>query len=195
AWIAAGAPAVAQQNRLMYHLLDRLKIQHKLALLCSAFLLPIAFLTYLFVAQTEKEAAVAAKEVEGSTYFAALKTELRTLIALSQGTASPADLAKAQAEVLTLDRAAAEAMAATDAALAMAAADRQTPEMTVRFLTRKGELTAALSGVDGDIASGERGNRDGTMKPALDAGYRELAVRSAAYAKLLEALAAPGGQL
>ena len=68
--------------------------------------------------------AVAAKEVEGSTYFAALKTELRTLIALSQGTASPADLAKAQAEVLTLDRAKAETMAATDAAAKAAEAVR-----------------------------------------------------------------------
>jgi hypothetical protein len=84
--------------------LDRLKIQHKLAVLCSAFLLPIAFLTYLFIAETEKQVTFALKEVEGTTYVAALSTELRTLIALSQGTASPADLAKAQAEVAKLDR-------------------------------------------------------------------------------------------
>src|SRR5713101_799057 len=104
--------------------LDRLKIQHKLAVLCSAFLLPIAFLTYLFIAETEKEVSFAAKELEGTAYVAALCTELRTLIALSQGTASPADLAKAQAEVARLDRDKAEAMNATEAAANAAEAVR-----------------------------------------------------------------------
>ena len=79
--------------------LDRLKIEHKLAVLCSAFLLPIIFLTYLFIAETEKQVTFALKEVEGSSYVATLATELRTLIALSQGTTSLADLAK----VLTLE--------------------------------------------------------------------------------------------
>ncbi len=249
--------------------LDRLKIEHKLAVLCSAFLLPIIFLTYLFIAETEKQVTFAAKEREGTTYVAALGTELRTLIALSQGTASPADLAKAQAEVAKLDRDKAEATNATasaakaaeavraaqalpkdapiaaydpaidavldhiatvadganltvdpeldsfysedlatvkmpavvvaasrvlDAALAIVAVERPTPEMTVRFLTRKGERTAALRGLDGAITSAERGNRDGTVKPALDAAYRELIGRSAAYGKLLDSPAALGGQ-
>jgi len=38
----------------MRRLINRLKIQHKLALLCSAFLLPIGFLIFLLVAHTEK---------------------------------------------------------------------------------------------------------------------------------------------
>src|SRR6266478_370148 len=96
--------------------LERFKIQHKLWVLCSAFLLPIAFLTYLFIAETEKEVSFAAKELEGTAYVAALGTELRTLIALSQGTALPADLAKAQAEVAKLDRDKAEEMNAADSA-------------------------------------------------------------------------------
>src|SRR5260370_10175089 len=96
--------------------LDRLKIEHKLAVLCSAFLLPIGFLTYLFIAETEKEVSFALQELEGTSYVAALGTELRTLIALSQGTASPADLANAQSEGLKLDRDKAEAMTAADSA-------------------------------------------------------------------------------
>jgi methyl-accepting chemotaxis protein len=248
--------------------LDRLKIEHKLAVLCSAFLLPIIFLTYLFIAETEKQVTFALKEVEGSSYVATLATELRTLIALSQGTTSLADLAKAQSEVLKQDRDKAEAMnvvepaakaaeavraaqalpkdspaaaydpaidavighiakvadgaglsidpaldsfhtedlatenmpaavvAASrvlDAALPIVATDQPTPEMTVRFLTRKGERTAALRGLADSVTSAERGNRDGTVKSALEASYGELMARSAAYGKLLDSLAA-GGQ-
>src|SRR5438128_6960114 len=216
--------------------LDRLKIEHKLAVLCSAFLLPIIFLTFLFIAETEKEVSFAIKELEGTTYVAALSIELRRLIALSEGAASLADLAKAQAEVAKLDRDKAEAMNATDsaakaaealhaaqalpkdapiaaydpaidavldhiakvadganltidpeldsfysedlatakmpavmvaatrvldAALAIVAVEQPSPEMTVRFLTRKGERAAALRGVDGAGTSAEPGNRDG----------------------------------
>jgi methyl-accepting chemotaxis protein len=248
--------------------LDRLKIEHKLAVLCSAFLLPIIFLTYLFIAETEKQVTFALKEVEGSSYVAALATELRTLIALSQGTTSLADLAKAQSEVLKQDRDKAEAMNVVDpaakaadavraaqalpkdspaaaydpaidavlghiakvadgaglnidpdldsfhtedvatenmpavvvaasrvldAALAIVATDQPTPEMTVRFLTRKGERAAALKGLAGAVTSAERGNRDGTVKAALETAYGELMARSAAYGKLLDSLAA-GGQ-
>src|SRR5438270_6928277 len=248
---------------------DRLKIEHKLAVLCSAFLLPIIFLTYLFIAETEKEVSFAASELEGTTYVAALGAELRTLLALSQGTTTPADLARAQSEVLKLDRDKAEAMNAVDsatkaaeavraaqalpkdtpaaaydpaidavldhiakvadgaglstdpdldsfhsedlvtgkmpavviaasrvldAALTIIATEQPTPEMTVRFLTRKGERSAALKGLGDAMTSAERGNRDGTVKPALEAAYHDLMDRSGAYGKLLDSLAAPGGQ-
>src|SRR5580692_2671983 len=84
--------------------LDRLKIEHKLAVLCSAFLLPIIFLTYLFIAETEKQVTFALKEVEGSSYVA--------------------DLAKAQSEVLKQDRDKAEAMNVVDPAAKAADAVR-----------------------------------------------------------------------
>ena len=248
----------------MRFFLDRLRIQHKLLVLCSTFLLPIAFLTYLFIAETEKEISFALKELDGTAYVAALSTELRTLIALSQGTATPADLAKAQSEVLRQDRDKAESMNAAnaaakaaeavraaqplpsgapraaydpaidavlehlatvadgagltidpdldsfhtedlatemipamvaassralDAALALVATDQPTPEMTVRFLTRKGERVAAYRGLATAVAAAERGNRDGTVEPALGAAYREQLARSGAYGKLLDSLA------
>ena len=248
-------------------MIERMKIQYKLAVLCSAFLLPVGFLTYLFIAQTEKDVTFAAKELEGSAYFAALRAEENALIALSQGRAAPADTAKAQAEVQRLDAAEAATMNATesaakaaeavhaalalpagsppgaygaavdavldhiarvedgsnltldpdldsfysqdialvkmpavvaaagralDAALAMIATDQPTPEMTVTFLTRKGDLATALGGVDGDVTAGERGNPDATMKPTLDPSYTRLVAQAAANTKVLDAVGAAG---
>ena len=85
---------------------------------------------------------------------------------------------------------------ALDAALPMAAADRPGPELTARLLTRKGELSAAISGVGRDVAAGQRGNPDGTMKPALDSPHREFDARATEYLGLLAALASPSpGQI
>ena len=219
----------------MRRLINRLKIQHKLALLCSAFLLPIGFLIFLLVAHTEKDVSFAARELQGIAYIAALKTELEHVVALAYGSGSSADLASAQAGVLRfdaegVDSAAAAAKAAEavrdaqrlpkgstimayepafsavldhisrvadgsnltldpvldsfyvqdlvtekipalvvaatralSAALAIAASDHPSPEVTVQFLTRKGELAAVLNAVDADLTAGQRGNRDGTM--------------------------------
>jgi methyl-accepting chemotaxis protein len=80
---------------------------------------------------------------------------------------------------------------ALDAALPMAAAERPGPELTARLLTRKGELTAAIAGVDRDITAGARGNPDGTMKSALAAPHRQFAARTAEYSRLLTAVASP----
>jgi methyl-accepting chemotaxis protein len=251
----------------MRRLINRLKIQHKLALLCSAFLLPIGFLTFLFVVDTEKDVSFAAKELQGIAYLAALKAELEHVVALAYGAGSSADLASAQAGVLSFDRlqpegvnsAAAAAKAAEavrdaqrlpkgstilayepafsavldhisrvaddsnltldpvldsfyvqdlvtekipalvvgvtralGAALEIAASDHPSPEMTVQFLTRKGKLAAVLNAVDADLIAGQRGNRDGTMKPAFDTLYAEVANRGAAYMQLLDELASPG---
>jgi methyl-accepting chemotaxis protein len=246
--------------------LDGLSIRHKLAVLCSAFLLPIGFLTYLFITQTEKDIAFARKEAEGATYFRALGRELAAVIALSHGTGSFDAVARAQSAVAALDAeyaarmdamAAAEkataeleglstltpqsppeaydpaidavldhisrvqdgsnltldpdidsyyaqdlvtvklpalvvaASRALDAALPMAAADRAGPEGAARLLTRKGELTAAISGADNDVAAGLRGNADGTMKPALLAPHREFVARAIRYLTVLAALVSP----
>ena len=243
---------------------DGLPIRHKLAVLCSAFLLPIGFLTYLFVAQTEKDITFARKELEGSTYFRALRSELSTIIAVSHGIASIDDLTRAQSAVAALDTAHAARMDAVvpaekaaaavralrslpprsppeayeptidavlehiarvqdesnltldpdidsyyaqdlvtvklpafvvaasralAAGLPMAAAERPTPELTARLLTRKGELAAAIAGIERNITAGERGNYDGTMKPALGLPHREFAARTAEYSRLLAALA------
>ena len=245
---------------------DGLTIRHKLAVLCSAFLLPIGFLTYLFVAQTEKDITFAQKELEGSAYFRALRSELSAIIAVSHGTASIDDLVRAQSAVAALDTAYAARMDAVvqaekaaagvralgslpprsppeayepaievvlehiarvqdesnltldpdidsyyaqdlvtvklpafvvaasralAAGLPMTAAERPTPELTARLLTRKGELAAAIAGVDRNITAGERGNLDGTMKGALGAPHREFAVRTETYSRLLTALASP----
>lgn len=251
----------------MRRLINRLKIQHKLALLCSAFLLPIGFLIFLLVAHTEKDVSFAARELQGIAYIAALKTELEHVVALAYGSGSSADLASAQAGVLRFDRIQAEgvdsaaaaakaaeavrdaqrlpkgstimayepafsavldhisrvadgsnltldpvldsfyvqdlvtekipalvvaATRALSAALAIAASDHPSPEVTVQFLTRKGELAAVLNAVDADLTAGQRGNRDGTMKPALDTPDAEVANRGAAYMQLLDGLASPG---
>ena len=103
---------------------DGLTIRHKLAVLCSAFLLPIGFLTYLFVAQTEKDITFARKELEGSTYFRALRSELSAIIAVSHGTASIDDLTRAKSAVATLDTAYAARMDAVVPAEKAAAAVR-----------------------------------------------------------------------
>ncbi len=246
-----------------------LKIQHKLALLCSMFLLPVGFLIYLFVAQTEKDVTFAAKELEGSEYFAVLRSELSALIDLSQGATGGAEaLRTAQAAVQRFDLAKAARMnaetAATqateavraslalpkggpmdafdgaidtvsdhiakvedgsnltldpdldsyytqdfvtvklpalaiassrtiDAATAILAATTPTPEQTVHLLAHKGEYTGALAGLEGDISSGERGNPDGSLKPAIDPAYTDLARKAAAYGKLLDALSVDEG--
>ena len=88
----------------MRRLINRLKIQHKLALLCSAFLLPIGFLTFLLVANTQKDVSFAAEELQGIAYIAALKSELEHVVALAYGAGSSADLASAQAGVLSFSK-------------------------------------------------------------------------------------------
>ena len=244
-----------------------LKIQQKLIVLCSAFLIPIGFLAYLFITQTEKDVTFAAKELEGSAYFNALRLEMTAIIALSQGTATAADVGRAQEAVLRFDADKAADMSATDsagkaaeavradlklpagsaadahdpaldavsdhiakvedgsnltldpdldsfysqdfvtvkmpavviaasraltAARPMMGGEAPTPETTVAFLTHKGEFVTALSGLDGDIASGERGNPDGSLKPAIDAAYADFVAKSAAYTGLLDAITATG---
>jgi methyl-accepting chemotaxis protein len=247
--------------------LDGLTIRHKLAVLCSTFLLPIGFLTYLFIAQTQKDVAIASAELQGSRYISALRGELAAAIAAWNGTASSDDLARAQAAVRQLDAEQATAMnaetaaawaakavdavrqrfddrdaalfdaaidavldhigkvqdgsgltldpdldsyyaqdlatvktpvlvvsasRALDAALPHAAADHPGPEMTALLLTRKGAFRTAVTGLRADLAAGQRGNRDGTMRPALDPPFRALAAQSEHYLGLLDALTAPG---
>ena len=74
---------------------------------------------------------------------------------------------------------------------AMLSTDQPSADATVAFLTAKGAVTSALSGAEGDIASGERGNPDASMKPALDGDFAALSAKTNAYLKLLDGL---GGQ-
>ena len=247
-------------------MLDGIKIQHKLALLCSTFLVPIGFLAYLFVTQTQKDVTFAAKEVEGSGYFTTLEAELNSLIDLSQGATSKSELEASQANVLKMDAAkgadmnavesagkaadavrAARALSKTSAldawdaaldaitdhiakvedgsnltldpdldsyysqdlvtlkmpgmviaasralagAMDMLETAQPTPETIVHFLTNKGGLVTALSGVDSDIVSGERGNPDGTMKPAVDAVNQEFVAKAAVFTAMLDSISTP----
>ena len=72
------------------------------------------------------------------------------------------------------------------AALDLLDAKEPSPELTVAFLSRKSELGVALAGADGDVSSAERGNEDGTLKPAIDASYTRLASEAKAFIQLLE---------
>ena len=72
------------------------------------------------------------------------------------------------------------------AALDMLGTKEPSPELTVAFLSRKSEFAVALSGVDGDVVSGERGNEDATLKPAIDPAYRKLSSEAKVYTQLLE---------
>jgi len=249
-------------------MLNNLKIRQKLALLCSAFLLPIAFLTYLFIVQTQKDVNFASKELEGSSYFETLRVELMSVIATSQANGPTKDIEQAQTAVLAMDGSKGAIMNAGDSASKAADAvhgvlklpkdstadaydaaidaitdhmakvedgsnltldpdldsyytqdlatlkmpavvsaasraltaslpilDNASPsaEAMVAFLTAKGTFASALSGLDGDIASGERGNPDGSMKANLDAKYTGLVAKAADFSKLLDALAASDG--
>ena len=249
-------------------MLEHIRISKKLTLLCSTFFVPIAFLVYLFVAQTEKDVVFAAKEVNGTAYFNALNDEIIALIDLSQGRGPASALERAMTAVhglgatydadmnaveasgkaeaavkaalslssgapmdaydgaldavsdhiakvedgsnLTLDpdldsyyvqdlatvKLLALAVATSrslDAAQKLLSSSEPSPEVIVAFLTAKGSVSTALSGVDGDMASGERGNPDGSMKAALSAPYDDLAKASAAYAAVLDKVTAEDG--
>lgn len=250
-------------------MLENMKIGNKLILLCSTFLVPITFLVYLFVTQTEKDITFAVKELDGSTYFNTLRDELNSSIDLAQGFASGAELErntvaalksgatfdldmksgeaadKAQTAIkqalalksgaamdafdaaldaisdhmakvedgsnLTLDpdldsyysqdvvtlKLPALAIATSrslDAAQHMLSTATPSPDAIVAFLTAKGAVTSGLSGIDGDVASGIRGNPDGTMKSAMTGPYDNLTAKIAVYSKLLDAITAEGGQ-
>ena len=250
-------------------MLENMKIGNKLILLCSTFLVPISFLVYLFVSQTEKDITFAAKELDGSVYFNTLRDELNAAIDLAQGFGSGAtlerdasatfktgaiydvDMKSGEAAVkadntvkqalalkpgaamdaydatldaisdhmakvedgsnLTLDpdldsfysqdmatlKLPALAIAISrslDASLHMLDTANPAPDTIVAFLTAKGAVISGLSGVDGDISSGERGNPDGTMKTTMTAPYDDLVAKMASYTKLLDAITAEGGQ-
>ncbi len=235
-------------------------IRRKLVVLCSCFLLPIGFLGWLFVAQTEKDIDFAAKEVRGAAYFQGARQEMEALLDLAQGRGTAADLAKAAAALKMLDArfavemnavssaeqagravAAAGALpagappAAWDAAIDAVAdlmakiedgsnltldpdldsyymQDLATVKMPallvaahrvqgaaaavlgaahpdaagmVAFLSRKSDLATGQGGVDGDIASAERGNPDATVKPAVAAAQAALDEALTAYAAVL----------
>ncbi|MDR3436176.1 methyl-accepting chemotaxis protein [Telmatospirillum sp.] len=78
------------------------------------------------------------------------------------------------------------------AALPLAGTAKPTPEIVAAFLTHKSEFATALAGLDGDIASGERGNPDGSMKPAIDGPHANLMAGAAAFSKALDAILSQG---
>jgi len=79
---------------------------------------------------------------------------------------------------------------AAAAALPLLAVTHPTPDQIVQFLTHKGEYAVALDGLKGDLAAAERGNTDGSMKPALDASVGGFLADAAAYTNMLNAIAA-----
>ncbi|MDR3438277.1 MAG: methyl-accepting chemotaxis protein [Telmatospirillum sp.] len=75
------------------------------------------------------------------------------------------------------------------AALPMVTETSPSPETIVAFLTQKSSLTSALSGLETDLSSGQRGNPDGTIKTSLDTPYAQFAAGAAQFAKQLDAIA------
>jgi methyl-accepting chemotaxis protein len=76
-------------------MLQNITVPKKLALLCATFLVPIAFLLYVFIVETNKSIDFAAKELDGSRYFAPLRDELSAVIDLAQGRGSLASVQRA----------------------------------------------------------------------------------------------------
>jgi len=60
--------------------LNNLSIRRKMLLLCANFLVPVAFLTWLLVAQSYKDIDFAAKEVDGNRYLATLRALILDLL-------------------------------------------------------------------------------------------------------------------
>ena len=245
---------------------SRMKIAQKLLVLCAAFMVPIALLAYLFVAQTQKEIAFADKEGDGASYFDALRTQVYALLDLSQGMGNAAQLeaaltalqakgdqfnadmnaadsfgkfvkeAKAAAALKTgssveaydpaidalsdliakvedgsnltldpdldsfytqdIDTLKMPALAVTLArsvqpAITVLTATEAAPEDLVAFLVAKGNIVSGLAGVDGDMASGMRGNPDGTMKAKMDAPFHAYSDQVAQYVKVLDNVNGP----
>ena len=79
---------------------------------------------------------------------------------------------------------------ALGAALPLLATAHPTPDQIVQFLTHKGEYSVALDGLQGDITAAERGNADGSIKPAIDASAAGFLADAATYTGLLNAVAA-----
>lgn len=147
-----------------------LKIQRKLAVLCSAFLIPIAFLVYLFVAQTEKDIVFAAKEIEGVGYFSVLRTELSNLAALAHGLGSSAQTGKALAAVRDTDMAKAAEMGAT------ASADRAADAVRAAIGLAADSPPAAYDEALGAVIDHIRKVQDNsnlTLDPDLDSYYTQ----------------------
>ncbi|PKU22440.1 methyl-accepting chemotaxis protein [Telmatospirillum siberiense] len=149
---------------------NNLKIQYKLALVCSSFLIPIVLLLYLFVGQTQKDVVFAAKEQLGSQYFSALRSELSVLLAASWGEASGAELKTARNDVLKLDSAIGGEMSLGDSAV-------KAGELTGTAVDLpKGSPTAAFDAAVEAVADHMARVEDGsnlTLDPDLDSYYMQ----------------------
>ena len=114
-------------------MLSKLGVGRKLLLLSSSFMLPIALLAYLFIAQTEKDIVFASKEVDGMVYFNSLRVELNELTAwaLGKGNASALDQARndvrRQGEIYDLDMKSGESHGKAQEAIKAALAAKTAP--------------------------------------------------------------------
>jgi len=151
-------------------MLNKLKIRNKLAVLCSAFLLPIAFLTFLFITQTQKDVSFAAKELEGSGYFNALRHELTAIIALSQRSGTTADLERAQRQVLGFDGDKAQSMNAAESAGKAAEVIKST--VSLPSDAAADAYDAAIDAVTDHMGKVEDGSNL-TLDPDLDSFYTQ----------------------
>ena len=149
---------------------NNLRIQTKLAILCSAFLLPIVFLAYLLAAQTSKDTRFAAQELEGSAYVKALLAELDAIVALSQGTGTAAEVTRVQAEVRKVDAGKAVPLNAADAASKAASAVRAAAGLPVG--APDDAYAPAISAVLDHISKVADGSNL-TLDPDLDSFYTQ----------------------
>ena len=258
-------------------MLDNLNVRRKLSLLTLIFLIPIAFLTWLLIAQSWKDISFAAKEFDGDRYLAITRPLLMDLLEAHQSADAKALLAALPRHVEALGAIEAElgeAMITPELAGPLLAglkafsaeAGRATPavrkekieamiaqlreliarvgdssnlildpdldsyyamdltlvklpdmvdrmtrladairnppeggagttEHQATILTRRGELAATISAIEGDVASAYRGNPDGSLEKALAARVATLKNALTTYQAVAEAASAgPGAE-
>jgi|GEM_PF-1597558 len=148
-------------------MLDKMKIERKLLLSCLMFFLPISFLAYLFIAQTQKDVVFAQQELKGTAYFSSQHVLLGALTSYD-GPASNSLLSAKAAESRNVDALSAEEMKAGDAAAKTQAAIKD-------LLAGQGDnaaLDAAFDAVSDYIAKVEDGSNL-TLDPDLDSFYSQ----------------------
>lgn len=148
---------------------SRLKVRHKLIVLSVTFLLPIGFLAYLFIAQTQKDVDFAALELTGNAYFSALRAELGALIDLGQRRVGSTEVQAVQRAVLAADAALAAAVNAT------AAADQAAGAVQAALVMPPDGTPAALDAVQAQMTQVADGSNL-TLDPELDSYYMQDAV-------------------
>jgi methyl-accepting chemotaxis protein len=167
-------------------MLDRLKINSKLSILCATFLLPIALLVYQFIVQANVNIVFSERELVGSRYFHVLRESLDATVDLALGKADAAGATRALAAAKAKDAESAAEMKAVESADAMQKA------VSAAIAAPHGDaLGKALEAILAHITRVQDGSNL-TLDPDLDSYYLQDLVTvklPAAEASALQTLA------